>query len=419
MARRWLQALACGALISWGSVSHADLFETARQHVNIQPSVNDYSGMSVRGGVNLSTGLPRTTTLFRGQANVGGGCGSFDFGSSFREAFESIPEVVQGLTQHLLSSIPMLVICYSSPSACDLMKHWQSYINALIQAKYAQCQSAQHAAMSAGLRLRGGHIARCLEGRRMLGDSITRALDICNNSPMDLRNPDGTMGREVHLIQDTLRAAGASEETQTLAGGLLGEVTMRAGDQMGIESRRPQAALLGLYESHKQRYEEALTTAAEELRETGSVSIPTLRAVSVPGQPLPRAAIEALAALRSDPTRYPTMAGRLSTGLALAQLTWQCTELQSQLRAATESNPHLSDEERLNMEKKYQMLRQELAHLMMNTEVVEKHLAPAVDALMREYAAMQQAATSAGLQAPSIQIAPSRYGSQLPGGYSK
>jgi hypothetical protein len=313
----------------------------------------------------------------------------------------------------------MLAICMGSPTACDLLKHWQAYVNALLQAKYAQCQGAQHAAMYAGLKLRGGQVSRCLEAQRMQGQSISRAMDICNNSAFDLRSPDGTMGREVHLIQDTLRAAGASTEMQTLAGGLMGEVTLRAGDQFGVESRHPQAALLGRYEQHKEQYDTALRHAADELRETGTVSTPTLRGVAVPGQPLPRAAIEALAAMRNDPTRYPAMIGRLSTGMALTQLTWECGQIQDELEAAASGNAVLSDAERDALQKRYQALQRSLAQLMAKAEVVDKHYTPAVEALLREYTAMQNAATQAGIQAPSIQIAPSHYGHQSPLGYSK
>lgn len=410
------------AVVLWmllPTVADADLFETARQQVNVQTSRSDSSGFSTRGGVNLSTGAASTATIFRGQASVGGGCNAFDFASSFKELFETIPQVIEGLTQHLASSIPMLVICYTSPTACDLLKHFQSYVNVLLQARYAQCQGAQHAAMYAGLKLRGGQVTHCLDAQRRQGVSISRAMDVCNTSAFDLRNPDGSMGREVRLIQDTLRAAGATTEVQTLAGGLMGEMTLRAGEQLGIESRHPQAALLVRYDSHKERYEAALTRAADELQQTGTVTAPTLRAVAVPGQPLPRAAIEALAAMRSDPTRYPTMVGRLSTGLALTQLTWECTDLQNQLTAAAEGNAHLSEEERLNIEKKVQALRHDIAQFMLRSEVVEKHYVPAVDALLREYAAMQAAATSAGLRAPSIQMQTSPYGHQSPIGYSK
>jgi ABC-type transporter Mla subunit MlaD len=123
--------------------------------------------------------------------------------------------------------------------------------------------------------------------------------------------------------------------------------------------------------------------------------------------------------MRNDPTRYPAMIGRLSTGMALTQLTWECGQIQDELEAAASGNAVLSDAERDALQKRYQALQRSLAQLMAKAEVVDKHYTPAVEALLREYTAMQNAATQAGIQAPSIQIAPSHYGHQSPLGYSK
>jgi hypothetical protein len=400
-------------------LSHADLFDNARNALNLRASQYDASGISVRGGVHLQAGVPpQSATLLQGQAQVGGGC-NFDFGASFREAFENIPQVIEGLVQHLVSAMPMLILCYSSPSACDIAKHWMNYINMLIQARYAQCQSAQHAAMYMGLRLRGGQVSRCLEVRRIAGDTITQAMHQCNNTAFDLRGPDGLSRREVHLLADTLRAAGATPEMQGLARDLMGEVSMQAGPTMGIQSRRPQAALFGRYEQHKHDYATALDTAATELQQTGGISTPTLRAVGVPGQPLPRVALDALAQMRHDPVRYEALVGKMTTGMALTRLTWECNELQNQLRDAAEGNAHLSDEERRAIEKQLETLQYKLAQTVASVDVVEKHYQPALDLLMREYAALQQQAVAVGLRAASVQIGPQRYGRQNPLGYSR
>jgi hypothetical protein len=60
-----------------------------------------------------------------------------------------------------------------------------------------------------------------------------------------------------------------------------------------------------------------------------------------------------------------------------------------------------------------------LAQLLAKVDVRDKYVAPAVDALMREYAALQETAARVGLAAPAVQVRPSRYGRQVPGGYSK
>jgi len=353
----------------------------------VQQGQADSTGVTVRGGANLTTGQgAHSVTLLRGHAQLGGPCGSFDFGSSLKQAFDEIPTLIESLAQQLISQAPMLALCYASPTVCDIAKHFQALVNAAVQARFAQCQSAQNAAMYTGLRLRAGEVSRCLEDHATAGDSISEALKTCNSDPGSLRSPDGTQKPQVNLVEDTLAAAGATTETQTLAKSLLGEVTLQAGNgPMRAQSDRPQAALLARYEAHKAEAESALRLAVDELHQTGQVSDTTLRAVSVPGQPLPRAALDALVALHQDQTRYESLLGKLSTGMALTRLTWDCHELQDQLAAATEGNAHLSEEERRILEKRSEALQLTLLQVMEKAEVQENHLAPAVDALLREY----------------------------------
>jgi hypothetical protein len=271
-----------------------------------------------------------------------------------------------------------------------------------------------------GLRLRGGTIAQCLEDEANAGHSISVALRTCNGATTGLRLPSGANGPEVNLIQDTLAAAGATTETQTLAKALLGEVTLRANNgQLGSDHNRPQAAMLAQYEAHRQTSDAALRAAVQELRDTGQVSDASLRAVSVPGQAMPKAALDALRLLQQDPVRYESLLGKLSTGLAVTQLTWQCQELQEQLTAATDANTHLTDEEKRLLEKRYEALRRDLAAVVHKKEVLESHLQPAIDALLREYNAVQDVATRAGLRAPRVSTPHMPYRRQMPSGYSQ
>jgi hypothetical protein len=400
---------------------HADLFDTARQAMRMDLGQADTSGVTLRGGASLHSGQsPRTTTIFRGRGQVGGSCGAFDFADSFKEAFESIPDVLENMLDQALKGLPMLVLCYASPTLCDLAKHWQALVNALIQAKYAQCQQVQNAMAYGGLRLRGGQISQCLEDETQQGHSISVALETCNKSVSFLRSPDGENRQRVDLLQETFKAAGATSETQALAQGLLGEVTLTAqGGTLGLDHQRPRAALLQRYEGHRQDADAALRHALDELRTTGTVSDATLRAVSVPGQPLPRAALDALVTLQQDQVRFESLVHKLTTGIAITQLTWECAELQEQLAAATEANQHLTDEQRRLLEKRLEGLHRDLKQVIEKKEVLERHLQPALDALLNEYAAVQQAATQAGLRAPARVAPVMPYRTQQPSGYGQ
>jgi hypothetical protein len=400
---------------------HADLFDDARKAVRTDLGYYDTTGITLRGGAGLTTGLsPGSTTLLRGQASVGGPCGAFDLASSLTQAFEELPELFETLIGQVLASIPMLALCYASPTLCDLAKHWQALVNLAIQAKYGQCQQIQMAMAYGGLRLRGGQISQCLEEQVQAGSSISVAMQICNGDVQTIRTPTGSQNTEVALVHETLTAAGANQETKTLAQALLGEVTLRAnGGKLGTDQHRPQGAMLRRYEAHRTEADATLRQAVEELRDTGSIAETTLRALSVPGQPLPRAALEALVMLQNDPVRYESLTQKLTTSLAITRLTWECTELQEHLAASIEANHELTDEARRMLEKRLEGLQRDLHQVMARKEVVERHLQPAIEALLHEYAAVQAVATQAGLRAPSRGRSLVPQSPQLPAGYTQ
>ena len=158
--------------------------------------------------------------------------------------------------------------------------------------------------------------------------------------------------------------------------------------------------MLQRYERHRHDAETALRQAIQELARTGQVSDATLRAVSVPGQPLPRAALDALVTLQQDPTRFDSLVQKLTTGLAITRLTWECHDVHDQLAASTEANQELTDEQRRLLEKRLEGLQRDLNQVIAKKEVLERHLQPALDALLTEYTAVQDSATRAGLRAP-------------------
>src|SRR5713101_5609949 len=403
------------------SLAYAELFDVAKQAISINAARGDSSGVGIRGGASIASGISAgSTTLLRGQGSFGGQCGAFSFATSLKDAFLELPDLLESLAQEVLNNVPMLVLCYSSPTICDLTKHLQSIANVLIQARFAQCQAVQSAAQYGGLRLHGGAISQCLSDEVDAGHSISAALRTCNGDLTTFRTPSGSHAPRVELLAETLDAAGASQETRTLAKNLLGELTMSAANgQLSTQHDRPQSAMLARYEGHRQDAEAALTTAVQEYATTGQVSDATLRAVSVPGQALPRVALEALAMLQHDPVRYNSLFAKLSTGLAMTRLTWECGDLQDQLAVSTEANQQLTDEQRRLLEKRLEALERDLRQVIAKKEVVERHLQPALDALLNEYTAVQQAATRAGFSAPARVTPPMPYRTQQPSGYGQ
>jgi hypothetical protein len=251
----------CGLLSGPPSVS-ADLFGDARRQTPLTLSHTDAAGASLRGGLQMQTYLPpQTVTLLQTQAQIGGSCGAFDFATSLRQTFEEIPELFEAAGEALLAQMPMLILCYASPTLCDLSKHFQALVNATLQARYAQCQEIQTAMMAAGLRLRGGEAARCLEEQEQQGASLSIALERCVGTVSSIRSPTGVRAGRVELVKETLEAAGVDRTVTDLARTLLGEVTLTAGGRsLGAEAQRPA-------ESLHRRYEDFRTSVADRLRD--------------------------------------------------------------------------------------------------------------------------------------------------------
>jgi hypothetical protein len=397
----------------------AGSFDNAINAVQLRAYRQDATGVTVRGGVNLSTGA-HESALFNTNVQIGGGCGAFNFQGSIKEAFEDIPQLLEDLAWGVVRSLPMVVICSVEPVVCDIAKDINNYLNVLINARFAQCQNTQNAAMYAGLRLRGGQVSQCLS-QKVGSMGIDRAMRVCNEEPFTLRKPDGSFGPEVNLIQDTLRAAGADPETRALAKAFLGDVTLRTGDTFGISAQSPLEAMAGRYDAHKQEYAIHLDEAVTAYQATGTVSDYSTVVLSVPGQPMPHVAIEKLAALKNtDPVRYEALAASLSTAAAFSQITSECHDLQNQIQAAADGNQHLSEPELAAIKKKLERLRMTLAQMEETIGAAEKHSA-ALDKVFVEYARTEQMVSRLGVSAPAIQIQvpPARFGQQQPIGYAR
>jgi hypothetical protein len=418
--RRWL-LWTLGLLLLGHPVQAQSLFEDARAATPQVFGQSDHTGVTLRGGVDLRTYLsPQTTTLFRTDTRIGGTCGAFDFGASLTQTFEEIPALFEALGQALLANIPMLVLCYTSPTLCDLFKHFQSLVNVVLQARYAQCQGLQNAAAAAGLRLRGGEAARCLEEEQQQGTSLNIALARCLGEVSSIRSPTGGRASQVELVRATLEAAGASPTTVALAQQLVGEVTLSAGGStLGAQQQRPAESLHRRYETFRETAAVALDDATASLGTGSPPPEAVLVELTVPGQPLPRAALEALAALRSDPVRYESLRQRLAAALAITRLTWEVRELQDQLAAAEVVNAQLTDTERRLLERRLEAARQELDRVVQEKETAERHLLPVVDTLLAEYAAVQTEAARVGFQAPTREGPPVPFprGGQLTAGF--
>jgi len=300
------------------------------------------------------------------------------------------------------------------------MKHFQALKNLTVQLKYGRCQQVQTAMAYMGSRMRGGEEGKCLEDQVNAGVPLGRAMDLCSKGLPFLTAPDGTQTQQVNVVQQTLHAAGATPETQTLAKTLLGDVTLRTtGGRFDAQASSNPGALLALYEANRGMAAQTLDQALEELRTTGQVSDATMQQISVPGQPIPRAVLDALLVMSQDPTCSQTLRQKLATAIAVTQLQWQCDELQDQLQASVDTNPSLTDDQRRLMQQQVAALQRKLRQTLDKIDVVNRYMTPAMEAILTEYSAIQHAAVQHGLRAPATTLPTMPFRRQQPSGYSQ
>jgi hypothetical protein len=240
----------------------------------------------------------------------------------------------------------MLVLCYASPTLCDLAKHWRR-LNALIQAKYAS--PVQNAMAYGGLWLRGGHISQCLEDEHSRAPSLRRWRPVTRVS----RSSGPRRATPTSMLQ-AFRAAGP-RPAQTPRGPLSGSAhrpRCHAGDPTRATTDGAPATLRG-----------ASPDADAALRRLTSYGPPAPSPTprcggSVPGQPLPRAPWPP--SHLQDQVRFGARCTS-STGVAITSSPGNAPH-SGTTRGRDQAHQHLTDEQRRLLEKRLDGL-QDLAQM--------------------------------------------------------
>lgn len=156
MQFKWLKIIFMSfTIFMFSSNSYADLFE---QYMNNE-TTKARSEMSYGFGVNMpplykSGGGKVIDLQFR--TDKGGVCGEFDLFGELKAVFnkEVLDQYVQGLAGAIVSGAPLLLLCYSSQTRCDLYKHFRNMANFAATLRNAQCHEIEKLAMNTGLALR-------------------------------------------------------------------------------------------------------------------------------------------------------------------------------------------------------------------------------------------------------------------------
>lgn len=118
MFKRIASGVLCACIaMSLPRASVADMFTDARNVIGVAIPKADATGFTLHGGTNFQTGATTaSTTLFRANATTGGGCGKFDFREGMEQAFKNLPGLFEKLLEAVIHEMPMLALCYVSPT---------------------------------------------------------------------------------------------------------------------------------------------------------------------------------------------------------------------------------------------------------------------------------------------------------------
>jgi hypothetical protein len=278
-------------------------------------------------------------------SRTGKGCGAFDFASEFKAMFDSnaAESYIKGLGSAALTSAPLVLMCYASPTLCDAYKHFKSMASGMLSARAAECQAVENAAMEYGDKMAKRGEKQCIEEKQAAGVDLSRALDECKAAGTTLLGFDMKKVPNIKVVEDGLKAVGADQDTQDFAKSVLGEVSM-GGSGSGGRSQNfrpmPKDGAERMWGEYYQACSDQQAALVEQVAAGVTPSEDDLRKISAPGLPVTRSVLQQMALL--DPSRRALAGQRFCSALTLARLEHKYSELQAYLadaeRLAASSN---------------------------------------------------------------------------------
>ena len=426
-------------------LAHADLFDDAVSTLtndNLDAASLDHLGQSLRGG--LVAGYPQYTpgpTPLHG-FEISTPCGSFSFGQGLIDnmagmldptaIIAGIQQTAMNLVGAAINQLPMVGLCYATPTICDMVKYLQNLINEILQFKGLSCQQAETLLTGLGGRLRKSAETQCV-GKKMAGGMTVEAAQVaCSTSASDMRQAiiDHATGKPItdsgsdgnsKLIEDTLTRAAAPQEIKDFANDMLGEVEIKAGagGEIDIDVQAPKKRLHDEYESEKSRFFNEIYECANIVAGGGQLAYDKRRECSLPGMAMPDAVLRGLYDIgQHDPAAYNDYLNKLASNMALVKLSWKVNETRDLFEEGTIDNPDLDEASQEILELRLARLMREKARFISEKETTERHVLPVMQEIVADRRERQIAAFEATLSADVDSSRPgNRFGAQLPLGY--
>jgi hypothetical protein len=404
--RRALLAL-CLLVLSVPLVSAQALFDTGRDANTADVSVTSTPNY-FRGGLNFAPVLPPAhVEVFRGQARAGDFC-NFDLVATMRQAFEDVPELLIDLAPLIVLGVGIHFLCATFPEQCSLAKDIKNYANLLLRFERASCYQVVESASYGGVAASDSALGECLRASPA-GESSQAAWARCQDDRGGyIPLPNGGRGTEVDVLATILETAGVPDADAARIQGYTGRVVIFSrGNVFATAKTTPTESALTYYIALKTEYSDAVAALVDASRSGTQPSPSALNALSVPGVPLPLAAIESIAG-EVDANLRAYKIEALAAALALAKAQWDLTEDLHTLDKAIQASEMTPDQEKAAQDAVH-TFRREIARLEALKGVLEDHYKPAVDALLEARAAQLQEATIATALVQRRTTSASRY----------
>jgi len=272
-------------VFSWSAVFAKNLWEDAEKSnadvSSYQYYNKDKDGFTYRGGVNYAPPYNPTEKIIELHTDVEAGCARFDWEVNWKNTLnqEALDRYWESLKGGAISSAPILLLEYISPTLADIVKHLKAMSNMSMEMQYANCERMQQMATDLGSSLRNKAYNECMaaqppedmvaarkncedkirgdwasglnkyQGGKSLNEGEGYTLFGGSKSPYNKKSIDDVTG----------------EAKRNYVSALFGELTLKADGSMHWTQKGKDVK--ELYREEKEKIREKMTRAQEKYKE--------------------------------------------------------------------------------------------------------------------------------------------------------
>jgi len=347
------------------NISYADIFskdDTSLYTIDSAIS-EDRSGFYYRGGIDYRPTVPPDEPQV-GYSILSGspGCSGFDLASSFNSVFSEqiLADYLKGISSEAMAAAPMLLLEYVSPTLADIIKHFNAMTNMRLGLRYAQCEDIEKAAGEYMDKLRKKSESECIKEKVATGLDIDSALKACKEGKDPfafLKNAEGiplAQGGKINVLSDIFKRINIPQERKEFIESVVGETTITASQ---IENNKGEKSIYKVNEEFRDETSQKLFSLLDEYLNLKSISIDSLKELSLPNNPVTEEQIKNIA-LMPKAKQYIAVA-KISSDIAYFKTIAKYRQAMDDLLEAMRA-PGLDDVQRGVLERDYNYLKEKL-----------------------------------------------------------